>query len=123
MRKLSSPSIAPNGPDRSIFLVLDRLPPDTTLFHESVLESTNLETVISDMISGQYNDPIRVLSFNPDEKWSQDVSEDVAREVQRRCDLQLRDVPHQLQDFMDAHLGQHPKQLPLFLSADHQRAS
>lgn len=114
MRTVRSPSIAASGSDRSIFLVLDRLPPDTTLFHETVLESSDLETVISDMITGQYHDPIRVLSFNLSEKWSEDVSEDVAREVQRRCDLQLRDVPHQLQDFMDAHLGQETPQLPLF---------
>jgi hypothetical protein len=31
------------------------------------------------------------------------VSADVAAELRRRCDLQLRDVPTGLQDFVDRH--------------------
>jgi len=99
------PSIVPNHTDHNFYLVMDRLDPDTTIFHERVIETTDLETVISDMLSGQYCDPLRVLSFNPVEKWSEDVSEDVAREIQRRCDLRLMDVPSSLQGFVDAHLG------------------
>jgi hypothetical protein len=106
MRKSTwTPSIVPNHTDHNFYLVMDRFNPDTTIFHERVVEETDLETVISDMLNGQYCDPLRVLSFNPVEKWSEDVSEDVAREVQRRCDLNLMDVPSALQAFVDAHLG------------------
>lgn len=106
MRKSTwTPSIVPNHTDHTFYLVMDRLDPDTTIFHERVVETTDLETVITDMLSGQYCDPLRVLSFNPVEKWSEDVSEDVAREIQRRCDLQLMDVPSALQGFVDAQLG------------------
>jgi hypothetical protein len=52
-----------------------------------------LETVILDLLEGQYKDPVRVVSLNTAEKWSQDVSADVAREIRQRCDLQLPDVP------------------------------
>jgi hypothetical protein len=38
-----------------------------------------------------------VFAFNTVERWSQDVSEDVAREIRRRFDLQLADVPSNLQ--------------------------
>jgi len=58
---------------------------------------TDLETVIQDMLSGQYNNPIRIIAFNTAERWSEDVSEDVAFEIRRRCDLQMTDVPSSIQ--------------------------
>jgi hypothetical protein len=36
-------------------------------------------------------------------QWSQDVSRDVALELRPRCDLQLRDVPFGLEDFVASH--------------------
>ncbi|WP_338825261.1 hypothetical protein [Bradyrhizobium septentrionale] len=39
------------------------------------------------------------------ERWSEDVSEDVARELQRRCDLQMTDVPSALAAFVDRCIG------------------
>jgi hypothetical protein len=42
------------------------------------------------------------------------VSAGVAKEIRMRCDLQLRDVPFFLQDFVDRHEGRyHDIQLPL----------
>jgi hypothetical protein len=43
--------------------------------------------VITDLITGQYDRPVRVVAFNTAEGWSADVSEDVAREVMRRLIL------------------------------------
>jgi hypothetical protein len=34
---------------------------------------------------------------------ARDVSAAVAAELRRRCDLQLRDVPSELQEFVDRH--------------------
>jgi hypothetical protein len=45
-----------------------------------------------DILEGQYQNQVRVVGFNTAEKWSQDVSGDVAHELRRRCDLQHRDV-------------------------------
>ena len=56
-------------------------------------------------MSGQYSNPIRVIAFNTAERWSEDVSEDVAAEIRRRCDLQMCDVPSAIQDFVEAHEG------------------
>jgi hypothetical protein len=64
-----------------------------------------LETVIQDLMTGQYSTPIRVVSFNTAEGWSRDVSADVAQEVRRRCDLQLRDVPPNIQELVLRHGG------------------
>jgi hypothetical protein len=43
-----------------------------------------LESIIDDLLTGQFNNPLRVVAFNTSEGWSRDVSEDVAREVVRR---------------------------------------
>jgi hypothetical protein len=67
-----------------------------------------------DLIDGQYKNPIGIFAVNPAEGWSRDVSEDVARELRRRCDLQLRDVPSSIQDFVERHEGQ-DRQLTLRL--------
>jgi hypothetical protein len=40
----------------------------------------------SDLMSGQYSDPVRVVAFNTAEQWSADVSQDVAHEMKRRAD-------------------------------------
>ena len=96
-----SPSIVP-GIDRDTCLVLDdfggRL---GSAWRETDITDTDLETVILDLLEGQYQNPVRIVAFNTAEKWSQDVSADVAHELRRRCDLQLRDVPFFLWDFVD----------------------
>ena len=38
-------------------------------------------------MSGQYTNPLRVIAFNIAEHWSEDVSADVALEIERRADL------------------------------------
>ena len=35
--------------------------------------------MIEDIITGQYNDPSRIIAFNMAEGWARDVTEDVAR--------------------------------------------
>src|SRR5882757_964243 len=81
---------------------------------EADVETTDLETVIQDLLTGQYTKPIRVIAFNTAERWSEDVSEDVAQELRRRCDLQMRDVPFFLQYFTDRYEGRYRDiQLPL----------
>jgi hypothetical protein len=73
-----------------------------------------LEAVILDLVAGQYKGPVRVVGFNTAEEWSQDVSADVAQELRRRCDLQQRDVPFFLQDFVHRYEGHYRDiQLPL----------
>ena len=56
-------------------------------WREADYEATDLETVIRDLMTGQYSNPIRIVAFNTAESWSEDVSEDIARELCRRCDL------------------------------------
>ena len=115
MRKSGwTPSIVPNGDDQNVYLVVDDFGRNGRAWRETDVENTDLETVILDMLEGSIKNPVRVVAFNTAEKWSQDVSADVAQELRRRCDLQLRDVPFFLQDFVDQHEGRYRDvQLPL----------
>jgi hypothetical protein len=115
MRKSNwTPSIVPNGNDQTVYLVADDFGKPGRAWREADVDTTDFETVIQDLLSGQYSNPIRVIAFNTAEHWSEDVSEDVAHELRRRCDLQMRDVPFFLQHFTDRYEGRYRDvQLPL----------
>lgn len=110
----SSPSIIPTESEGIIYLVEDYLESLGCVWREADVGKTDLETVIIDLMFGEYRDPRRVIAFNIAEHWSEDVSEDVAREIQDRSDLTYDDVPSTLQRFVDRHAGRE-KQLALRL--------
>ena len=116
MRRSSwTPSIVPNDNDETVYLVADDLGRIGRAWREADYEATDLETVIQDLLTGQYSHPIRVVAFNTAERWSEDVSEDVANELRRRCDLQTRDVPSTISDFVERHEDGDRRQLTLWL--------
>jgi hypothetical protein len=86
-----TPSIVPNGTDETVYLVMDDFGDLDRVWRETDVEATDLETIITDMLDGQYNSPVRVVGFNTAEGWSRDVSQDVAHEIRRRCDLRMTD--------------------------------
>jgi hypothetical protein len=95
----------PDGADQTIHLVVARFGGLGTVYRETEVERTDLETVITDLISGQFNDPVRVVAFNTLEHWAQDVSKDVALEIQSRSDINGHDVPETLRDFVGSFAG------------------
>ncbi|SED10878.1 hypothetical protein [Bradyrhizobium erythrophlei] len=99
-----TPSIVPSD-DQTVYLVADDFGRIGRAWREADLETADLENVIQEMLAGEYSNPIRVAAFNTSEHWSEDVSGDIAREIQRRCDLQLTDVPPHLQAFVDRHIS------------------
>jgi hypothetical protein len=110
-----TPSIVPKGDDQNVYLVVDDLGRNGRVYREADLEGTDLETVILDLLEGQYKNPIRIVAFNTGEGWSQDVSAEIAQELRRRCDLQMRGVPSSIQDFVERHEGR-DRQLTLRLA-------
>ena len=115
MRRSSwTPSIVPDDDDQNVYLVLDDFGRRGRAYRDTDVERADLEAVIMDMLEGHYQNPVRVVGFNAAEKWSEDVSGDVAHELRRRCDLQQRDVPFYLEDFVERYEGRyHDVQLPL----------
>jgi hypothetical protein len=104
MRKSDwTPSVVPDGADQTVYLVVDDFSHHGRVFRETDVERTDLETVIADLVSGQYNDPVRIVAFNTSEHWAEDVSEDVAREIRRRADLANEDLSSAVEAFVERH--------------------
>jgi hypothetical protein len=66
-------------------------------------------------MAGQYVDPVRVVTFNTAERWANDVSEDIAREIRRRADIAYEDISLTIEDFVSRHAGRE-RQLALRLA-------
>jgi hypothetical protein len=97
-----TPSIVPSD-DQTVYLVVDDFGKHGRAWRETDVEQTDLETVIIDMLEGQYNSPVRVVGFNTSEGWSRDVSDEVAQELRYRCDRLGIDLPAPLEDFVKRH--------------------
>ena len=114
----NSPSIVPDPDNRDIYLVLDdfggRL---GRAWPEMDEERTDREIVITDLMTGQYSNPVRVVALNTAEGWSRDMSEEIADELMRWYAEQDREVPPILEDFIERHGGGRPMQLSLPLRA------
>src|ERR1700686_3678387 len=102
MPKSGTPSIVPYGADQTVYLVIDRFS-GGSVYRETEVERTDLDTIITDFLAGQFNDPVRVMAFNTLEHWSDDVSGDVATEIQTRCDIECAFVPEHLRGFVASH--------------------
>jgi hypothetical protein len=115
MRRSWTPSIVPNGHDQTVYLVLDDFGHLGRAYPETDLERADLETVITDLMTGQFNDPVRVVAFNTAERWADDVSEDIAHEIMRRLDLAGDGLSSSLEGFVERHIGRE-RQLTLRLA-------
>ncbi|MCD9821238.1 hypothetical protein [Bradyrhizobium japonicum] len=110
----SSPSIVP-GADRDIYLVLDNFGSHLgRAWPETDEEHTDRETLLRHLMEGQYHDPVRIVSFNPSEGWSQDASEEIAAELRQRCAERGEAPPPTLETFLEQHGHRVDIQLPLF---------
>ena len=116
MRKSNwTPSIAPSDKDQTVYFVAEDFGKLGRAWREAEYQATDLETVLQDLLSGQYNNPFRVVAFNTAESWSEDVSADVAAELRRRCEQQRRELPSTISDFVKRHEKPGRHQLALLL--------
>ena len=67
------------------------------------VERTDLKTIIDNLVDGHFNDPVRIIAFDPKAHWSKDVSRELAEEIQERCDIDAVPVPEHIQDFVRSH--------------------
>ena len=93
---------APRGPEQDTYLVLDdfggRL---GCSWREASADSVDRETLIRDLVDGQYTHPVRIVAFNTAEGWSRDVTVDLADELRRRY-VEFGEVPDSILDFMES---------------------
>jgi len=101
---MRSPSIVP-GFDVDVYIVLDEFGQNERAYRETDESQANKETLIRDLIGGQYNNPVWIVYFNTAEGWSRDVTEDIAREIKERTDRSREDLSPGLLDFIDWQLA------------------
>jgi hypothetical protein len=100
-----SPSIIPaDRLDRDIYLVLEDFSSGSA-WRETDEDRTDYRTLISDLLTGQYDLPLRVVAFNPVEGWPRDASKDVAEELARRVADERREVSAAVQEFIERFTG------------------
>ena len=96
-----SPGIVPYGADQTVYIVVDSFDTGGVAYRETDVEQTDLEALISDLMIGRFNSPVRVVAFNTLEHWSEDVSGDIAAEIQSQCDIDGVEVPEHIRDFVE----------------------
>jgi hypothetical protein len=69
-------------------------------WRETDAEATDRETLIQNLMDGQYGHPARIVAFNTAEGWSRDVTKDIADELRRRL-MEYDEVPVSVQVFVD----------------------
>jgi hypothetical protein len=97
----SSPSIVPHAADQDTYLVLDQFGRVGCCWRETDAEAADRETLIRDLVEGQYSHPVRIVAFNTTEGWSRDVTKDVADELRRRY-VEFGEVSQSILEFLDA---------------------
>ena len=108
------PSIVPSRPE-TVYLVEDDYGPIGRSFRETDASKADRETTLQELLSGQYNEPVRVIAFNTTERWSRDVSHELAVELQRRADIEGRELSGTLAAFVEVYTSS-ARQLSLRLA-------
>jgi hypothetical protein len=101
-----SPTTAHHGAFETVYLVLDSFGAmGITYCRETDVERTDLETMIADLMSGEFSEPVRVVAFNTRQHWADDVSRQIAEEIRRRCDIAGEPVPEHIREFVEDYTG------------------
>jgi hypothetical protein len=88
------------------YIVLDDFDKAGRVYREAAEANATLESVIDDLLTGQFNNPVRVVAFNTSEGWSRDVSEDVAREVVQRVEGSGRPLATSSRQFVQTYVDE-----------------
>src|SRR5262249_10322897 len=67
-----SPGRVPYGADQTVYIVVDTFGAAGASSREMEIERADLEAVISDLLTGQFNAPVRIVAFNTLEHWAED---------------------------------------------------
>src|SRR6476646_5889287 len=100
MRKVESPPTAPDF-DVDVYLVLDEFGTIGRAYREADEMQTDRETVIQYLLSGEYNNPVRVVCFNTAQGSSRDATLEIVREIQERASRHGLELSRGLRDFIE----------------------
>ena len=107
----TSPSIAPHAPGQDTYLVLDDFGGrQGRSWRETDEAHTERTALMIDLLDGQYNDPVRVITFNAGEGWCRDASQEVADLIVQECGRKGHHIPPFLESFVERHGTGQPAQ-------------
>jgi hypothetical protein len=103
---------APLAPDESEFdvtvhIVLNDFGPLGRAFVETYEDEVDEDTIVENILNGQYSHPVRVIAFNTAEGRADDVTEDIAVAVLNRAQREHRSIGKVVRDFLERALGPH----------------
>lgn len=103
---------APLAPDESEFdvtvhIVLNDCGPLGRAFVETDEDEVDEDTIVENILNGQYSHPVRVIAFNTAEGRADDVTEDIAVAVLNRAQREHRSIGKVVRDFLERALGPH----------------
>jgi hypothetical protein len=101
----------PNN-DVDFYLVIEGFGDRGPSFLETDVAQADRATIVSNMISGEYRDPLRVVAFNTVEGWSRDVSEEIAYDVLDRAYDADTTLSPSAKRFIDRHVTPGEKRPP-----------
>lgn len=96
-----SPSITPHGLEQDTYIVLDDFGRIGRAWRGTDENAAYRETLIRDLLAGEFNHPIRIVAFNAAEGWCRDVSVDIANELRRRV-VEYDGIPKSVVLFLEA---------------------
>jgi hypothetical protein len=97
----TSPSIVPYDADHDTYLVLEDFGHLGCCWRETDVTNADRETLIRDLVEGQYRQPVRIVAFNTAAGWSRDVTADIADELRRR-QVDFGELPDAMHEFIEA---------------------
>jgi hypothetical protein len=99
--------LAPGQPisNVTVHVVLNDFGPLGRAYVETDEVDADEETIIENILNGQYSHPLRVVAFNAAEGWARDVTEDIARAVLSRASTERRSIGVATQEFLVRVLG------------------
>jgi hypothetical protein len=97
----NSPPLVPEGFDTDVYIVLQDYQDLGRAYRETDEEQADRETLIRDLIDGQYDRPVRIVAFNTAQRWSRDVTEEIAREIRDRASREGEELTGPVQAFVE----------------------
>jgi hypothetical protein len=107
-------TLPPLNPEKdvTVYIVVEDYGDLGRAFRETDIAEADFETMVRNIILGEYRNPLRVVAFNTVEGWSRDVSEDIANEVLDRTCYTDATLGLGTQRFIDSHVTPGAKRPP-----------
>lgn len=96
--------------DKQIYIVLRQFESKIYIRERELSDSMNRQKLVNEIVSGELDDVVQVWEFNPFEKWSNDISADIAVEVAQRVKAMMalsveNEIPADVRRFVERWCG------------------